>query len=333
MRRFLFLSLGIIAFALVLSGGGCSFLCTNGSGTIVSEEREVPIFNAVHLRGSGNVYVTQGEEFYVKVQTDDNLLEEVVTRVQGDMLIIEKRDESKCIKETDQLKIWVTMPEVKGLGISGSGSIRSENALTSMSDDLDMVIEGSGSIDLNVDISGFDMHIDGSGTLRVGGKAGYANFNVNGSGKYFGFHLKSDSTKININGSGKAEVGITKELDINIAGSGDIYYKGNPKITQDVSGSGSVEAVDDEEDIGKQVLEAIDTMEDTNTDVPIENSCEVDADCACGIGTMVSECFYGNDAFVVEDSESHCPDFCSGIAGNLEIKCVKNRCEQIKIAQ
>ncbi len=56
-----------------------------------------------------------------------------------------------------------------------------------------------------------------------------------------------------------------------------------------------------------------------------ELSCSADSDCACGIGRN-GNCFYGNKQFV--DTTIQCPDFCSGIAGDLEIKCVDNKCVQ-----
>ncbi len=58
-----------------------------------------------------------------------------------------------------------------------------------------------------------------------------------------------------------------------------------------------------------------------------EKSCSVDADCACGTNIRTLQCFYGNKNYV---AAKQCPDFCSGFAGNLEIKCVKNECVQVK---
>lgn len=58
-----------------------------------------------------------------------------------------------------------------------------------------------------------------------------------------------------------------------------------------------------------------------------EKYCSVDADCACGTNVRTQQCFYGNKNYV---GAKQCPDFCSGFAGNLEIKCVKSECVQIK---
>ncbi len=55
-----------------------------------------------------------------------------------------------------------------------------------------------------------------------------------------------------------------------------------------------------------------------------ETYCEEDADCACGVHWQTGNCFVGNQNYV--DTETQCPDYCTGIAGNLETTCVQNKC-------
>ena len=54
--------------------------------------------------------------------------------------------------------------------------------------------------------------------------------------------------------------------------------------------------------------------------------CETDGDCACGVHINTGDCFYGNKNYV--NTLQQCPDFCSGIAGDLIIKCIDNECKQ-----
>lgn len=55
-----------------------------------------------------------------------------------------------------------------------------------------------------------------------------------------------------------------------------------------------------------------------------EKSCNANADCACGVHVKTGECFAGNKKYV--DASKQCPDFCTGIAGHLELRCVNNQC-------
>ncbi|MCP4647952.1 MAG: hypothetical protein GY852_09520 [bacterium] len=58
-----------------------------------------------------------------------------------------------------------------------------------------------------------------------------------------------------------------------------------------------------------------------------ESSCQTNSDCACGIHIEFDRCFYGNKEYV--DTSKQCPDFCTGIAGHLEVQCINNTCTQV----
>lgn len=65
------------------------------------------------------------------------------------------------------------------------------------------------------------------------------------------------------------------------------------------------------------------------TPVPDKYFCEADDDCVCdGFDTAEDQCFVGNRQYYeyYVDKERQCPDFCTGIAGHLETRCVENSC-------
>jgi hypothetical protein len=66
-------------------------------------------------------------------------------------------------------------------------------------------------------------------------------------------------------------------------------------------------------------------------EIPAEKYCKTDEDCTCGVHKTNKVCFYGNKNYV--DINQQCPDFCTGIGGNLQIRCINNECKQISITQ
>jgi hypothetical protein len=54
--------------------------------------------------------------------------------------------------------------------------------------------------------------------------------------------------------------------------------------------------------------------------------CQHDMDCVCGVDKETGKCAFGNRNFI--DTSKQCPDFCSGIGGQFEIKCINNICTQ-----
>jgi eight-cysteine-cluster-containing protein len=61
-------------------------------------------------------------------------------------------------------------------------------------------------------------------------------------------------------------------------------------------------------------------------------SCASDSDCICdGTDTSTGRCYLGNRDYYSKnvDPEKDCPDFCTGIAANLVVRCVDNKCIQM----
>jgi len=61
-----------------------------------------------------------------------------------------------------------------------------------------------------------------------------------GSGSFMGYPMQVADCRIQIEGSGECEVNVTETLDAAIKGSGNIYYRGHPRITTDIKGSGTL---------------------------------------------------------------------------------------------
>lgn len=82
----------------------------------------------------------------------------------------------------------------------------------------------------------------GSGNIHVTQFTNQPEMEVNiyGSGGFMGFPIQVADCKIRIEGSGECEVNVTEELNAAIKGSGNIYYKGHPRITTDIKGSGTL---------------------------------------------------------------------------------------------
>jgi hypothetical protein len=61
-----------------------------------------------------------------------------------------------------------------------------------------------------------------------------------GTGNFDGFPMTVKNCNVDIYGTGDCEVSVETRLDATIIGSGSVYYKGNPSINTNISGSGSV---------------------------------------------------------------------------------------------
>lgn len=97
---------------------------------------------------------------------------------------------------------------------------------------------GSGKISLRLKSSKVKAHITGAGEIHLAGSSDMSEYFVSGSGRLHAYGLESVKTAGSIKGSGRCEVYVSEELAGSIAGSGSIYYRGDPKAV-DVSISGT----------------------------------------------------------------------------------------------
>ncbi|MBK7477859.1 MAG: DUF2807 domain-containing protein [Haliscomenobacter sp.] len=238
MKRILLIILSTSFLFLALSSCIVDFYddndgpCIRGSGPVVSETINVPDFTGISLDISANVYITQGPEFRVKAEGYANIIDELNRRVRNGVWEITLND---CVRNTGDLTLYITMPEVQSVHNTSSGDIISENIL--VTDDLYLTNTGSGDVDLGIDADDLEARLTGSGKLFLEGEADELTLDVTGSGDYRGFKLKLNRADIRTTGSGDAEIWVLNYLKARISGSGDILYRGSPQI--DFSGSGS----------------------------------------------------------------------------------------------
>lgn len=232
-----------------------------GKGAVERTTRDVKDFKSVDVMTSANVFVTQGATFKVEVEAQKNIADVLETVVEEGTLKIKVKKGSWSLS-FEKLNIYVEMPVVENLEISGSGDLKVETALSG--DKITLDITGSGNIDvekgltaktLKIGIGGAgDIKVDdiavgelstkiaGSGGLILTGKADKADYHVSGSGDIDAKKLKSKAVEASVSGSGNISCNAEESLDAHTSGSGDISYSGSATaVKTKVSGSGNIE--------------------------------------------------------------------------------------------
>jgi hypothetical protein len=228
---------GIILSAFILAIAVPSGFALGQS--VIKETRDAKDFMKVSFGVAGNLYINFGPEFKVVLEGEKGDLEDIITEVSGNRLVIKK--DNWRFNFNEKVTVYITMPELKGLGVSGSGKAEIKDAIKT--DDLDLSVSGSGKIfTSDVVVSKLGCSISGSGDIVMGGNGNTtrANISISGSGNYEGSSYKIGTAEIHISGSGNCSCNVTESLMASVSGSGDVTYEGNPKVDAHVSGSGKV---------------------------------------------------------------------------------------------
>ncbi len=231
MKRAIILSVLIIALTLTYGFAGLQ--------SVSKETRDLSGFTKVSFGVSGNLYISFGPAFKVELEGSKAVLDDIVTEVSSGRLVIKK--ENWRLNMNEKVTVYITMPDINGLTVSGSGKAEIRDAVKT--DDLNLSVSGSGKLYTNDIIAdNLDCGISGSGDIILGGsgKVDTGDISISGSGNYTGETTKIGSVQISISGSGNCRCNVTESLRASVSGSGNVSYIGDPKIDARVSGSGRI---------------------------------------------------------------------------------------------
>jgi hypothetical protein len=247
-----------LAALIVLTSchSGVSSMATKaGSGVMASESRSLREFHSIVFEGRGSLYLTQGPEPGVVVETDDNLLDLYRTKVKDGVLHLGFKAGS--LVSPTRVEVRLTAEQLDSVILNGSGRVVGMNTITG--DELRLLINGSGdaslktyvprvwvrtngSGDANLHLNAEELEVSssGSGRVRLSGQADNQKVSLTGSGDYLADGLKNQTTRIRLAGSGDARLWVTAVLEASLRGSGNLYYKGSPEIDKQIFGSGKL---------------------------------------------------------------------------------------------
>jgi len=208
--------------------------------SVNKETRNIKGFSRVSLGIAGNLKINIGPEFSVVLEGSRNDLEAVITELTDNRLIIKQENWRFNLK--DKVNVYITMPEIEGLSVSGSGSAEILDDVKE-ADRLRLSVSGSGKIfTAGLVVDNLESDISGSGDIIIGseGNADQAEISISGSGSYRGEDFEIDHLEISVSGSGSCYCKVGDSLEARISGSGNVTYEGKPRVDARVSGSGHV---------------------------------------------------------------------------------------------
>jgi len=191
----------------------------------------LPETETLRLSGSGRVFADVASGSEVEISNSGS----------GNMAIDSVMADTYLLSNSGSGHISITGSYINELDAvqSGSGAIMCGTLMGAS--EVKMRHSSSGDISAAIiDGAVIDVVLSGSGTLELTGDAQAAEYSLNSSGRIDAIDLEASDVHATNTGSGKILVWATDLLDATITGSGDIIYRGNPLITTRITGTGNV---------------------------------------------------------------------------------------------
>lgn len=231
--------LSIFLVALIVSMSvSCKNSCEKGSGKTASENRKTDAFTKINVSGNFKVVLKQGAPS-VKVTADDNLLKMIETKVSGDELKISIEND---VCNAGTMEIDISNPDFQVIKSSGALDLSADGKLNIK--DFDMELAGVAKVNLDMTAANVKTLANGKADIELKGQATANNVTMNGSSNLNALDFIVASYRIETRGDAHCKINVLSELTVNVSGSGDVQYKGNPaKINNENSGTTSIKKI------------------------------------------------------------------------------------------
>jgi len=210
--------------------------CTFGTGAVERHALVLPAFTGIVVEGAMDVHVTRGTEQAVELEGQSNITALVTTEVRNGVWHI---NTSTCTTTDEPFVVHIRIPRIERITIEGSGDVTADSVFGAGS--TVFTVKGSG------DLVARDLReqrlmvtVKGSGDVALYGTTGHLDADVHGSGSLRAAGLSAAHAEVAVQGSGDVELTPVEDLDATVMGSGNIRYRGQPKVTSRIQGSGTV---------------------------------------------------------------------------------------------
>lgn len=206
-------------------------------GKIVTQTRELQPFNEVYLNDNISMTLVRTDTCYIEIKTGENLIDNIITEVNGGVLTISNENTIDWIRTYDyELHATLYYKDIKEFVFSSSGTLNTKNQYNDTTGIYRFVIDGgSGDIDMLISkchdmrlfyrhgTSRMNIHGDNNKAISIY-KMSYGIFDARDYGAEF--------VSITSRSRGDCYVSFSDSLVADIQELGDVYYKGDPESIQ-----------------------------------------------------------------------------------------------------
>lgn len=232
----------LIAAVLGISLGGAQATPSSlNTGMDVREPQTIKVDGVTVENFAGHVQIKSegsGQDVTIQMVADPSILEQVLVKEISGSLNISFAQSAPIQKNSDSLKLLITMPAQMPLNLTlvgGKGEIGPREAATSAN------LDGYGDIRLE-SVKVFKSEIRGSGEITVSNIDGPTDIAIRGDGKYLIQKGSISDLKAIIQGTGVVDIlSEVRNADLRTDGAGKIKLSQiTGDVKQEINGSGTI---------------------------------------------------------------------------------------------
>ncbi|MBL4715322.1 MAG: hypothetical protein COC01_04695 [Bacteroidetes bacterium] len=217
------------------------FLFLASFGVEITKTYEFKDFDEVRIGHTFEISVTKGPEYKVEVISEEKYMDNIDVGVDGDELYIDYEWEFfSWGNHSKRIKVNIVMPHLSKATFSGA-SLSSIKGFEE--EELKIEISGASESDIEINSEELKLEVSGASKCKLTGDALNFHLEISGASELDSFKFSADNIKADLSGASSAKVNAVKILDVIASGASTLEFKGNAKVTEDVSGASSIKKI------------------------------------------------------------------------------------------
>ena len=210
-----------------------------GNGIVEEDHRAVNSdFTSISASEGLDVYVTQGNDFEIVVEADENVIDLIGTDIKNGTLRIHAIENiGRATK-----KVYVTLPIITNLVTSSGADMITKNAISAQNIDLS-ASSGSSLQIKNLKAEKVTADSSSGADIKVEGETESLYSNASSGSGIKAEHLTTAKCEASASSGAGITVNVSESLIAKASSGGNIRYTGNAEVEHKKSSSGSVSAL------------------------------------------------------------------------------------------
>ena len=214
------LRLPILLLAMLFIGALNAQRGEEGSGNLVTQDRDLRDFDEIAVSHAIAAAITQGNRFSVVIEADDNIINQVETKIRGGKLSISLPDGFNFVRNVT-IRATITMPELNGVQASGATRLTAIG-FNQTGASLDLMVSGASRVIFeNSSYQNLDLKVSGASHIDLE-------------------DLAAKTANLAASGASKIKLNVSDRIGGSASGASNVTYTGRPAGNVRTSGASSV---------------------------------------------------------------------------------------------
>ncbi|OXA92487.1 head GIN domain-containing protein [Flavobacterium hercynium] len=221
--------------ALLFASCNLNMNTVEGSGNVTTEKRIVQgDFKNIDVSNAIELVIEQADVTEIVVEADDNLQNEIVTKVEHGTLVIKCKFNS--FRNVTMKRVTVKMPVIENLDASSAASIQSKNVL--QGENIDLETSSAATMDLNIESDNISCKSSSGSSITIQGKALKIKTKASSGSSIDAGKLLANDVEADASSGATLDVHPILSLKAGASSGANINYLSTPKTIEKTSSSG-----------------------------------------------------------------------------------------------